>query len=102
MLNSRPRVSQSSPVAAQRCATGAGLDGDPRGRGTIGSAVPVRPRQPTAYTAATHRRRVLLNIHPESPTVSAEDPKFKAISVAGGLHIFRNSCTCNMDVVATV
>src|SRR5271154_7523375 len=76
MLNSRPPVSQPSPVAAQRCATGAGLDGDPGARGTIGSAVPVRPRQPTAYTAATHRRRVLLNIRPESPTVSAEDPLF--------------------------
>ena len=39
MQNSRPCRSRSSPAAAKRCAAGAGLDGDPLGRGTIGCAV---------------------------------------------------------------
>jgi hypothetical protein len=39
MQTSWPCVSPSSPAAAQRCAAGAGLDGDPCGQGTIGHAV---------------------------------------------------------------
>src|SRR5271165_1770262 len=39
MPTARPRASRSSPEAALRCAAGAGLDGDPRGRATLGRAV---------------------------------------------------------------
>ena len=39
MQTTWPCVSPSSPAAAQRCAAGAGLDGDPRGQSTIGRAV---------------------------------------------------------------
>src|SRR5580765_6173149 len=39
MHASWPGVSRSSPAAAQRCAAGAGLDGDLHGQGTISRAV---------------------------------------------------------------
>src|SRR5208283_3302367 len=39
MQTARPRASRSSPEAALRCAAGAGLDGDPHGRATLGRAV---------------------------------------------------------------
>ena len=58
MRPSRPGVSRSSPEAAQRCAEGAGLDGDPPGRGTIahadrcGAASPTR--QPTVSAGEPH------------------------------------------------
>ena len=43
MPNSRPGVSRSSPAAAERCAAGAGLDGDPPGRATIAVRSALRP-----------------------------------------------------------
>ena len=54
MQTARPRGSRSSPAAAQRCAEGAGLDRDPRGRGTIGRAArcgdPTDPPTPSHHT----------------------------------------------------
>src|SRR5271166_3815497 len=57
MQTARPRASRSSPEAALRCAEGAGLDGDPHGRATLGHAVrcgatnqPLRRRIPPPRT----------------------------------------------------
>lgn len=54
-------MSQSRTVAAQRCAEGEGLDGDPHGRDTI---------------KGTNRRGA--TITHSSPTVSAKEPKIEA------------------------
>src|SRR5271165_1678793 len=74
MQTARPRASRSSPEAALRCAEGAGLDGDPHGRATLGRAVwcgatsqPPTPSYPTTTHVARYTR-------PESPTVSADEP----------------------------
>src|SRR5271165_7367135 len=57
MQTARPSASRSSPEAALRCAAGAGLDGDPHGRTTLGRAVwcgatnqPLRRRTPPPRT----------------------------------------------------
>ena len=75
MPNSRPGVSRSSPAAAQRCAEGAGLDGGPAGRVTLGRDVRcAATSQP--YAGAAHQRHACGPLYPpESPTDSAEEPK---------------------------
>src|SRR5271165_1134989 len=78
MQTARPRVSRSSPEAALRCAAGAGLDGDPHGRATLGRAVwcgatnqplrrrtpppPMGPIYPTRITHSFSRRTIVLGV----------------------------------------
>src|SRR5208283_3485924 len=73
MPNSRPCGSRSSPAAAQRCAEGAGLDGDPPGRVTLGRdvrcAATSQPYLGAAPPTPHWARYALLN-HPQIPPKS--------------------------------